>query len=127
MRSTNLVIFLVLLNAAAGISTVIFPADIALATGGDGQIDNSISELRSCDEGQVEDCAEVNQPSSDEITGGFINNLSVLQAIDDIVFSGPNMLANLGMPVVFVGLFKTALALVVAFDLVEIFTGRILS
>ena len=53
--------------------------------------------------------------------------MSVLQAIDDIVFSGPNMLANLGMPVVFVGLFKTALALVVAFDLVEIFTGRILS
>jgi hypothetical protein len=127
MRSTNIVIFLVLLNLVAGFSVVIFPADIALATGGDGKIQSTLAELRSCDEGQVENCAEVNQPSADEITGGFINNLSVLQAIDDVIFVGPNMLANLGMPVIFADLFKSVLAFVVAFDLVEAFTGRNMS
>ena len=124
MRSTNIVIALVILNSVAAISGVIFPADIVMATGADGQIDSTISELRSCAEGQTTNCAQVQQPSSDEITGGFINNIAVIQAIDDIVFMGPNMLANLGMPTIFVTGFKSVLALVVAFDIVALFTGR---
>ena len=124
MRSTNIVIALVILNSVAAISGVIFPADIIMATGADGQIDSTISELRSCAEGQTTNCAQVQQPSSDEITGGFINNIGVIQAIDDIVFMGPNMLANLGMPAIFVTGFKSVLALVVAFDIVTLFTGR---
>jgi len=124
MRSTNIVLALVILNAVALISGVIFPADIVLATGADGQIESSISELRSCSENQTVNCAEVQQPSADEITGGFINNLSVLQAIDDIIFHGPNMLVNLGMPAIFKDGFVSVLALVVAYDLVEFFTGR---
>jgi len=124
MRSPNIVIALVILNAVALISGIIFPADIVMATGADGQIESSISELRTCAEGQTEKCAEVQQPSSDEITGGFIRNIGVIQAIDDIVFMGPNMLVNLGMPDIFAAGFKSVLALVVAFDIVEFFTGR---
>jgi hypothetical protein len=124
MRSPNIVIALVILNAVALISGIIFPADIVMATGADGQIESSISELRTCAEGQTENCAEVQQPSSDEITGGFIRNIGVIQAIDDIVFMGPNMLVNLGMPDIFAAGFKSVLALVVAFDIVEFFTGR---
>ena len=124
MRSPNIVIALVILNAVAMISGVIFPADIVMSTGAQGQIDNTITELRTCANETDQNCATVNQPSSDEITGGFIRNIGVIQAIDDIVFMGPNMLANLGMPTIFVTGFKSVLALVVAFDIVEFFTGR---
>jgi len=124
MRSTNIVLALVILNAVALLSGAIFPADIVMATGAEGQIESSISELRSCDEGQTTNCAQVQQPSADEITGGFINNLGVLQAIDDIIFMGPNMLVNLGMPSIFKDGFVSVLALIVAFDLVSLFTGR---
>jgi len=62
MRSPNIVIALVILNAVALISGIIFPADIVMATGADGQIESSISELRTCAEGQTRNCAQVQQP-----------------------------------------------------------------
>ena len=124
MRSPNIVIALAILNSVALISGVIFPAEIVMTTGAEGEIDNTIAELRSCVNESDQNCARVNQPSSDEITGGFIRNIGVIQAIDDLVFMGPNMLANLGMPTIFVTGFKSVLAFVVAFDIVEFFTGR---
>jgi len=39
MRSTNLVIFLALLNVAAGIFAVAAPVDVTVSTGASGEID----------------------------------------------------------------------------------------
>jgi hypothetical protein len=118
MRSTNLVIFLVLLNAAAGISAAVAPAQVSVATGGGDVIEGSSSDLQD---------RSVNQPSSDEITGSFFGIGSIIQTIDGIIFAGPNMLQNLGLPGIIADGFKTVLVIIVAFDVGEAVTGRVLS
>jgi hypothetical protein len=118
MRSTNIILFLVLLNVAAGITAGIAPGPVSVATGGDATIQGATAELGA---------GEVNEPQAGEITGSILNNANVLQTIDDIVFLGPNMLANLGMPLVFASGFKAVLGFVVAFDIAEAVTGRELS
>lgn len=118
MRSTEIVIFLVLLNVATGVVAVAAPTPVNPATGGGGQIDSATGDLEN---------RTTNQPATDEITGSFFGVGAVIQTIDGIIFHGPNMLANLGMPRIFVGGFKTVLTLVVAFDIAEAVTGRVLS
>jgi len=118
MRSTNLVIFLVLLNVGAGITAAVAPVPVSVATGGDdviGETNNQLSDR------------EVNQPSSGEITGSFFGVGSIIQTIDSILFAGPNMLENLGLPSVIADGFKTVLVLIVSFDVAEAITGRVLS
>jgi len=115
MRSTNIILFLVLLNVAAGVTTAVAPVPVGIATGGDGTIAGASGSL-----GQQ----EVNEPSADEITGSFLNNANIIQTIDDIIFLGPNMLVNLGMPLIFAAGFKLVLGFVVAFDIAEAVTGR---
>lgn len=114
MRSTNIVIFLVLLNVAAGLSVVMFPGQLQVEMSS-GTIDEAEGQLQT---------AEVSQPSADEITGSFLANAGLIQTIDNIIFRGPNMLAALGMPAIFVAGFKTVFGFVVAFDVAEAVTGR---
>lgn len=115
MRSTNIILFLVLLNVAAGITTGIAPGPVGVATGADGTIESASAQLGT---------QEVNEPQAGEVTGSILNNANVLQTIDDIIFMGPNMLANLGMPLIFASGFKLVLGFVVAFDIAEAVTGR---
>jgi hypothetical protein len=115
MRSTNIILFLVLLNVAAGITTGIAPGPVGVATGADGTIESASAQLGA---------QEVNEPQAGEVTGSILNNANVLQTIDDIIFMGPNMLANLGMPLIFASGFKLVLGFVVAFDIAEAVTGR---
>ncbi|MDR9412757.1 MAG: hypothetical protein RI531_09115 [Haloferacaceae archaeon] len=115
MRSTNIILFLVLLNVAAGVTTAVAPVPVSIATGGDGTIGATSGSLGD---------QEVNEPSADEITGSFLNNANIIQTIDDIIFMGPNMLVNLGMPLIFAAGFKLVLGFVVAFDIAEAVTGR---
>jgi|SRR6056297_1814471 hypothetical protein len=114
MRSTNLVIFLVLLNVAAGLSGVMFPGALDVSMSG-AAIDSADTALSN---------NTVSQPSADEITGSFLNNAGILQTISNIVFRGPNMLEALGMPAIFTDGFKLVLGFVVAFDIAEAVTGR---
>jgi len=115
MRSTNIVIFLVLLNATAGFAGVVFAGPLDPALGQDTKIDGASSELAT---------AEVSEPAAGEVTGSILQNAGVIQTIDGIVFAGPNMLGGLGMPGIFVGGFKAVLGFVVAFDVAEVVTGR---
>jgi len=114
MRSTNLVIFLVLLNVSAGISGVMFPGPLD-ATMSSSAIETTDQQLGS---------NNVSQPSADEVTGAFLENGNIIQQISNIVFRGPNMLEALGMPSIFVNGFKLVFGFVVAFDVAEAITGR---
>jgi len=92
MRSTNIILFLVLLNVAAGVTTAIAPGPVSVATGADAKIQGASSELGN---------GSVNEPQAGEVTGSILNNANILQTIDDVIFMGPNMLVNLGMPSIF--------------------------
>jgi hypothetical protein len=46
MRSTNIILFLVLLNVAAGVTTAVAPVPVGIATGGDGTIAGASGSLR---------------------------------------------------------------------------------
>jgi len=118
MRSTNLILFLILLNASAGIVSATGPTNLSPSTGGSDVIVRAQGEV-------VE--RETNQPSSEEIIGSFFGLGKLIQAIDDIIFAGPNMLQMLGMPGILVTGFKTAVVFVVGFDVAEAVTGRPLS
>lgn len=115
MRSTNLVLFLVLLNATAGFAGVMFAGPLEQDLGQNQQIEEASNSLS---------VAEASQPSADEVTGSILQNAELLQIVDGIVFAGPNMLGQLGMPGIFVGGFKAVLGFVVAFDVAEVVTGR---
>jgi len=115
MRSTNIVIFLVLLNATAGFAGVLFPTPLDPALGQDSKIENASSSLST---------AEPSEPAAGEVTGSILENAGLIQTIDAIVFAGPNMLGQLGMPGIFVGGFKAVLGFVVAFDVAEVVSGR---
>jgi hypothetical protein len=118
MRSTNIVIFLVLLNAAAGVAGAIAPTPIDPSTNIGGEVDQTSSVVAD---------REVNQPSADEITGSFFGVGKLIQQIDGLVFAGPNMLVALGMPSLIGSAIKGVFVFVVAFDVAEAVTGRRLS
>jgi hypothetical protein len=117
MRSTNLVIFLVLLNITAGIISVMIPDTVVFGVQS-GAIETANQQLST---------ATVNQPSADEITGSFLANARLIQTIDNIIFIGPNMLGSLGLPSIFVTGLKSVIGFVVAFDVAEAVTGRLFS
>jgi hypothetical protein len=115
MRSTNIILFLVLLNVAAGVTTAIAPGPVSVATGADAKIQGASSELGN---------GSVNEPQAGEVTGSILNNANILQTIDDVIFMGPNMLVNLGMPSIFKDGLLLVLGFVVSFDVAEAVTGR---
>ena len=118
MRSTNLILFLILLNASAGIVAATGPTNISPSTGG--------SDIIVRAEGEIIE-RETNQPSSEEIIGSFFGVGKLIQSVDQILFAGPNMLQTLGMPAILVTGFKTSVIFIVGFDVAEAVTGRPLS
>lgn len=118
MRSTNIIIFLVLLNASAGIVAATGPTNLSPSAGASDVIVSAEGEILE---------RETNQPSSEEIIGSFFGLGKLLQAIDGVLFSGPNMLQRLGMPLIFVAGFKTVVIFVAGFDIAEAVTGRNMS
>jgi hypothetical protein len=118
MRSTNLVIFLVLLNAAAGIAAVGLGLDVTASTGADGVIQTASDDLEN---------REVNRPASDELIGSFFGVGALIQDIRLIIFYGPEMLRGLGAPDIIIDGLQGVIAFVVVFDVAEAISGRILS
>jgi len=118
MRSTNLVIFLILLNVSAGVVAAAAPADVDVLAGGSEEIQDVNESVSDRD---------VNRRGSGELIGSFLGLGSLIQSIDKIIFAGPEMLRNLGMPSQFVDGFKLVFVFVVAFDVGEAITGRKLS
>jgi len=118
MRSTNLVLFLILLNAAAGVAAAGLALDVAPSTGASGIIGDTSGDLED---------REVNRPASDELIGSFFGVGALIQSIRNIVFFGPEMLRNLGAPPIIINGFQTVLIFIVSFDVAEAVTGRNLS
>ena len=118
MRSTNLILFLVFLNFAAIILSATVPIDVSIAAGGGSEIETASGDVENRD---------VNQPSADEITGSFLGGAGLIQNIATILFAGPNMLVNLGMPSIFRTAFMTVLTFVISFDVYEAVSGRQMS
>jgi hypothetical protein len=118
MRSTNLVLFLVLLNAAVGIVAVAAPVDIDPVAGGDQAIEDSASDVEN---------REVNRRGSSELIGSFLGVGSLINSVSNIIFLGPEMFRNLGAPDILISGFEAVLVFVVGFDVAEAVTGRLLS
>lgn len=118
MRSTNLVIFLVLLNVSAGIVAVAAPVDVDVLTGGDQKIDDTAGEVEN---------RNVSRRGSGELIGSFLGLGTVIQTIGTVIFYGPEMLRNLGAPGLLVSGFEVVLVFVLGFDVAEAITGRQLS
>jgi hypothetical protein len=119
MRSTNLVLFLVMLNASAGLVATISPVDVDPVTGGDEQIEQSSTELQ--------DNRTVNRRGSGELIASFLAMTGLINTLGNIIFFGAEMLRNLGTPGILVSGFETVFIFVVAFDVAEAVTGRQLS
>lgn len=119
MRSTNLVIILVLMNAMAGVVAVAVPfAPVPSPGGADaiqeaGEADDNLNPER--------------QGIADSFVGGVLSVAKFLDQIRVVVFAGPEMLGELGAPGVLVGGFEAVVGFVVAIDVAEIISGRVLS
>jgi len=102
MRSTNIVLFLLLLNFSAAIVAGAGIAEIDPTTGQDDVLLTTYNDS----------IADRNQTQP---------------AQDNIIFGGLNMLVNLGMPAIFATGAKTFIGFIVFIDAVEATTGRRLS
>ncbi|MFD1515695.1 hypothetical protein [Halomarina rubra] len=121
MRSTNIMVFLVMLNAAAGLVTAtgIGPAIGANPTvGGDQQIDQAEDEARSI---------ASDRSALDNFVNGVISAATTLVTIFGIVIAAPLMFSNLGVPAVLVTFLFAPLYLFVGLDILQVISGRILS
>lgn len=121
MRSTQIVVFLVLLNASAAVISAGVGAAIGVqpAVGGD----STISETA----GNAESVSASNSGQESDFVGGFLSAADFITELKNIVFFGPEMLRNLGAPNIIVDGLQSVVVFVVAFDVVEIISGRVLS
>ncbi|WP_254544087.1 hypothetical protein [Halomarina pelagica] len=121
MRSTNIVIFLVLLNASATLlsGTGIAPAlGVSPTVGGDEQIEQSEQNLQS---------VSTDRSALDNFIAGIISAASVLVGVFSIVIAGPLMLSNLGVPGALVAFIFAPLYFIVGLDLLQVLSGRSLT
>jgi len=120
MRSTQLVIFLVLLNTMTFAAATVIGGDIGLRphTGGSGVISDSQEDVRDIT-GQ--------QSGIDEFIGSQLLGVTVLSRIYETIFFGPEMLKNIGVPAVITDGFVAVLTFVFAFDIAEFLRGGKLS
>jgi len=123
MRSTNIIIFLICLNAAAAVVGAGLGSQLGVApsVGGDGQIEDASNAVDS----------ETENTSAGALSGtllGFVTVAGgVVSAIDSVIFAGPNMFISLGAPALLIDPFKVVVAFIFAFDVAEVLSGRILS
>jgi hypothetical protein len=120
MRSTNIVIFLILLNSMAAVVGAVVPG-VAPAPGGGAEINGTTSDAR--------DNLEPNRQGGGvaSFIGGVISAFEFLGQIQSIVFLGPTMLENIGVPAVLTGAFKLVVTAIVAIDLAELLAQYSLS
>jgi hypothetical protein len=118
LRSTNIVVLLVLLNASAvfvGALPVTEEVGYEPAIGGD----DAINEAQ-----QTGDTIQSDRSSLDQFVGGIIAAASTIATILSVVVAGPQMLINLGAPTVLVTFIAAPLYVLVALDLLQVLSGR---
>jgi hypothetical protein len=118
LRSTNIVVLLVLLNASAvfvGALPVTEEVGYQPAVGGD----DAINEAQ-----ETGDQIQSDRSSLDQFVGGIIAAASTIATILSVVVAGPQMLINLGAPSVLVTFIAAPLYILVALDLLQVLSGR---
>ena len=119
MRSTNIVLFLLLLNLSAGVMASAGIVDVQMDVPGGDQIE--LVENSSVIE------REQDQPSADEVTGGFLDAGRFIREMRTILGAGPAMLNTLGVPSIITDGLFVILGFVLVYDAFEAFTGRVMS
>jgi hypothetical protein len=119
MRSTNIVLFLLLLNLSAGVMGAAGVVDVDVGVPGGDQIE-LVENTSVVDRSQ-------DQPSADEITGGFLDAGRFIRELRTILGTGPAMLNALGVPSVITNGLYVVLGFVLIYDAFEAFTGRVMS
>jgi hypothetical protein len=118
MRSTNVLVFLVLLNSAAVFAaTLPVTGDLGYAPtiGGDQQIDDAQTagqEIQS------------DRSSLDQFVGGILAAANTVTTMFGVVVAGPLMLTNLGVPEALVTFVAAPLYIFVGLDILQILSGR---
>lgn len=118
LKTTNIVVLLVLLNASAvfvGALPVTDDLGYQPAVGGD----DAISEAQ-----QTGERIESDRSSLDQFVGGIIAAAGTIATILSVVVAGPQMLINLGAPVPLVAFVASPLYILVALDLLQVLSGR---
>jgi|APHM01.1.fsa_nt_gi hypothetical protein len=118
MRSTNILIILVALNASAVlVGSIGLGAEAGYnpTVGGDDRIEEANQSASN-----VEGSGGV----IDSFVGAVLNAASQLVTIFSVVVAGPQMLLNLGVPGPIVALVAAPLYIVVGIDLLEVISGR---
>jgi hypothetical protein len=119
MRSTNILIFLVALNASA---VVLGAAGVSQSVGYDPNIGGD-AQIESANE-SVGDVNTNKGSGFDTFVGAVISAASTLTDVFGIVIAGPTMLINLGAPGFIVYPLATPLYLLVGIDILQIISGR---
>lgn len=120
MRSTNIVVFLVLVNSAAVLVGAVGIADVGAAP----QIGQT-SEITAAQDEAFSITTE--RSALDTFISGVIAAASSVQTIFEVAVAGPTMLANLGVPGPIVVFLTAPLYILVALDILQVLSGRALS
>jgi hypothetical protein len=118
MRSTNILIFLVALNASA---VVLGAAGLSGELGYQPSIggDDDIAEAN-----QTAGDVSAERGAFDAFVGAVISAAESLITIFSVVTAGPQMLVNLGAPKFVIFPFSTLLYILVGIDVYQVLSGR---
>lgn len=118
MRSTSVLVFLVLLNSSAvfaGGLPVTDDLGYEPTVGGDSQIDQAQQAGREI---------QSDRSSLDQFVGGIIAAAQTLTTMFGVVIAGPLMLTNLGVPAPLVTFLAAPLYIFVGLDILHVLSGR---
>jgi hypothetical protein len=120
MRSTNIVVFLVLVNSAAVLVGSVGIADVGAAPeiGQDNTIQSAQDEAFRI---------TTERSALDAFISGIIAAAGSVQTVFEVAVAGPLMLANLGVPGPVVTFLTAPLYIIVALDILQVLSGRSLS
>lgn len=117
MRSTNLVILLVLLNASAvmvgaiGLTDIGYQPDI----GGDAEIEQAETQAETI---------STERSALDQFVAGVIAAADTVATVFGVAIAGPTMLANLGVPAPVVAFLSAPIYIIVGLDILQVISGR---
>jgi hypothetical protein len=117
MRSTNIVVFLVCLNAAAVMvgSTGFAEVGAAPEVGGGDVIEDARDQGREI---------STDRSALDQFVSGIIAAASSVSIIFEVALAGPTLFLNLGVPAPLVTFVAAPLYVIVGLDVLQVLSGR---
>jgi hypothetical protein len=117
LRSTNIVVFLVCLNAAAALmgATAFGQVGPAPEIGGDQAIEDARDQGREI---------STDRSALDQFVSGIIAAASSVSIIFEVALAGPTLFLNLGVPAPLVAFVAAPLYIIVGLDVLQVLSGR---